>query len=90
MMPLDDDAYVASLRAYDEALDWSPDDPRLHELAETTVALSRRMTLPSDLAGWDRISRETVSVIAGHLGVDSPAWRRLDELVTEKLREHAP
>ncbi|MFD5349206.1 MerR family transcriptional regulator [Streptomyces anulatus] len=82
---LDDDEYVAVLLGYDEAIDWSPDDPRLDELADTAAQLAHRMTLVSDTPGFDRLSPETVDLLVGHLGIDNPAWRRLEDLVVSRL-----
>ncbi|MFE9535281.1 MerR family transcriptional regulator [Streptomyces sp. NPDC006691] len=82
---LGDDEYVAVLRGYDAALDWSPDDPRLHGLADAVTRLALRMTMFSDLPGFDRVPPETVDLLTGHLGIDSPAWARLDQLITRRL-----
>ncbi|MGW7537266.1 MerR family transcriptional regulator [Amycolatopsis sp. NPDC054798] len=82
---LDDPEYVAVLRGYDEAIDWSPDDPRLEGIAETAAALAQRMTLPSDLPEFRKVPRQVVELLSGHL--DSPAWRRIDQLVARRLSE---
>ncbi|MCQ8194307.1 MerR family transcriptional regulator [Streptomyces rugosispiralis] len=82
---LGDDEYVAVLRGYDDAIDWSPDDPRLDELADAATRLALRMTMVSDLPGFDRVPSETIDLLTGHLGIDSPAWERLDQLITRRL-----
>ncbi|GAA1021741.1 MULTISPECIES: MerR family transcriptional regulator [Amycolatopsis] len=82
---LDDPEYVAVLRDYDEAIDWSPDDPRLEAIAVTAAALARRMPLPSDLPDFRKVPRQVVELLSGHRG--SPAWKRLDQLVTQRLSE---
>ncbi|MGW7578119.1 MerR family transcriptional regulator [Streptomyces sp. NPDC054765] len=82
---LGDDEYVAVLRGYDDVIDWSPDDPRLNELADAATRLALRMTMVSDLPGFDRVPPETIGLLAGHLGIDSPAWERLDQLITRRL-----
>ncbi|MFD2473843.1 MerR family transcriptional regulator [Amycolatopsis silviterrae] len=82
---LDDPEYVAVLRAYDEAIDWPPDDPRLEGVAEKAAALGRRMTLPSDLPDFRKVPHQVVELLTGHL--DSPAWHRLDQLVAQRLSE---
>jgi DNA-binding transcriptional MerR regulator len=87
---LDDEEYVAVQRSYDEAIDWDPDDPRLDALVDAAVRLAQRMTLPSDLAPFEQLPRETIDVVIGHRGVDSPAWRRLDQIVAERLASAAP
>jgi DNA-binding transcriptional MerR regulator len=82
---LDDPDYAAMLRGYDDAINWSPNDPRLDALAEAAANLARRMTLPSDLPNFTEVPREVIEVLAGHLGIDSPAWQRLDQLLTQRL-----
>lgn len=80
---LDDPEYIAVLRGYDEAIEWSPDDPRLDAIADTAAALARRMTLPSDLPDFRKVPRQVVELLTTHL--DSPAWQRLDELVAQRV-----
>ncbi|GAA4011268.1 MerR family transcriptional regulator [Allokutzneria multivorans] len=82
---LDDEEYVAVQRAYDAAMDWDADDPRLEALADAAIRLGERMELPSDLPDFAKLPRETVDVVTGHTEVDAPAWRRLDEIVTRRL-----
>ncbi|MCG3756431.1 MerR family transcriptional regulator [Amycolatopsis sp. Poz14] len=82
---LDDPEYVAVLRAYDEAIEWSPDDPRLEAIADAAATLGRRMTLPSDLPDFRKVPRQVVELLATHL--DSPAWQRIDQLVAQRISE---
>jgi len=84
---LDDEEYVAVLRGYDDAIDWDPDDPRLDQLADAAARLAQRMTLISDLPDFDKVPPETIDILTGHLGIDSPAWERLDEILTRRLTE---
>ncbi|WGW12125.1 MerR family transcriptional regulator [Saxibacter everestensis] len=84
---LDDDEYVAVLCGYDDAIDWGPDDPRLNQLADAAARLARRMTLASDVPDFIKASPETIDILTGHLGIDSPAWGRLDELLTRRLNQ---
>jgi DNA-binding transcriptional MerR regulator len=86
---LDDDEYVAVLRGYDRAAEWDPDDPRLAEIAFAAAQLAQRMTVVSDLPDFDTLPSETVDILTGHQGLESPAWRRLDELVTQILTEQS-
>ncbi|PSK93703.1 DNA-binding transcriptional MerR regulator [Murinocardiopsis flavida] len=86
---LDDEEYVAMLRGYDDAIDWSPDDPRLDQLAAAAARLTQRMTMASDLPSFDRVPHETIEILTGHLGIDCPAWERLDELLTRRLTDQA-
>ncbi|WP_424186996.1 MerR family transcriptional regulator [Actinokineospora sp. G85] len=87
---LDDPDYVAVLRGYDDAIDYSPDDPRLDALADAAADLARRMTLPSDLPDFEDLPHEVVELLAGHLGIDSPAWQRLDRLLARRLTATPP
>ncbi|MFB9928973.1 MerR family DNA-binding transcriptional regulator [Amycolatopsis halotolerans] len=82
---LDDPEYVAVLRAYDEAIEWSPDDPRLEEIADTAAELAKRMTLPSDLPNFRKVPHQVVELLTQHL--DSPAWQRIDQLVAQRISE---
>ena len=82
---LDDPEYVAVLRAYDEAIEWSPDDPGLEAIADAAAELGQRMTLPSDLPDFRKVPRQVVELLATHL--DSPAWQRLDQLVARRISE---
>jgi hypothetical protein len=86
---LDDPEYIAVLRGYDDAIDWNPDDPRLDQLADAAARLAQRMTLVSDLPDFGNLPPETIDILSGHLGIDSPAWERLDELLTRRLTEQA-
>jgi DNA-binding transcriptional MerR regulator len=87
---LDDPDYVAVLRGYDDAIDRSPHDPRLDALADAAATLAQRMTLPSDLPSFKDVPREVIELLSGHLGIDSPAWQRLDQLITQRLTATAP
>jgi DNA-binding transcriptional MerR regulator len=87
---LADADYVAVLRGYDDAIDWRPDDPRLDPLADAAAALAQRMPLPSDLPNFADVPREVVELLAGHLGIDSPAWQRLDQLLAQRLADPGP
>jgi DNA-binding transcriptional MerR regulator len=86
---LDDPEYIAVLRGYDDAIDWNPDDPRLDQLADAAARLAQRMTLVSDLPDFGNLPPETIDILSGHLGIDSPAWERLYELLTRRLTEQA-
>lgn len=85
----DDAEYVAVLRGYDEAIDWDPDDPRLEQLADSASRVARRMTLVSDLPDFDKVPPETIDILTGHQGIDSPAWERLDQLIAKRFTASA-
>ncbi|SDY63627.1 MerR family transcriptional regulator [Herbiconiux ginsengi] len=82
---LDDTEYVAVLRAYDDAIEWAPDDPRLEKIADAAARIAERMTMVSDLPDFDQVSPETIDLLSGHVGIESAAWDRLDELLHERL-----
>ncbi|ALE05971.1 MerR family transcriptional regulator [Arthrobacter sp. ERGS1:01] len=82
---LDHDEYLAVLHAYDGALDWSPDGPRLGAIAEAAAKVARHMSMPSDLPAFKNVPRETLELLTGHGGIVSPAWQRIDLLVTRLL-----
>lgn len=72
---------------YGEAFDWSPDDPRLYELADRTERwiASRRGesqgARPVTGTGQDPAMTE---VIAASVSAGSPAWARLNEIARER------
>jgi DNA-binding transcriptional MerR regulator len=75
--------YLAS----DEALDWDPDDPRLHELAARMADwTARHRDADADA------SEQTVDVSVGtglinaHVASASPAWRRLGDMARAARR----
>ncbi|WP_370939197.1 MerR family transcriptional regulator [Amycolatopsis sp. cg13] len=82
---LDDPEYLAVLRAYDEAIEWSAGDPRLEAIADTAAKLAQRMTLPSDLPDFRKVPRQIVELLTKHL--ESPAWQRIDQLVAQRISE---
>jgi DNA-binding transcriptional MerR regulator len=83
---LDDEEYVAMLHGYDDAIDRSPDDPRLEQLADAAAALVRRMTTVSDLPEFRHVPPEVVDLLTAYVGVDSDAWPQLDRLLADRLR----
>lgn len=86
---LDDAEYVAVLRGYDDAIEWSPEDPRLDLLADAAARLAHRMTLVSDLPDFDKVPPEIIDILTGHQGLDSPAWKSLDQLITKRFTTSA-
>lgn len=85
---LDDADYVAVLRAYDDAIDWSPDDPRLHNIADAAAVIALRMMAISGPPEVEGLQIETVDILDGHLGIDTPAWQKLDQLLTQRLSDY--
>jgi hypothetical protein len=88
---LADEEYRALVVAMDEAIDWDPDDPRLVDLARSSMAILQRL-YPVDLARaqaaeWTRTDEVTVGLLIEMNDYSAPAWRRLYELVGELTRE---
>jgi DNA-binding transcriptional MerR regulator len=88
---LADEKYRALVVAMDEAIDWDPDDPRLVDLARSSMAILQRL-YPVDLARaqaaeWTRTDEVTVGLLIEMNDYSAPAWRRLYELVGELTRE---
>jgi DNA-binding transcriptional MerR regulator len=68
---------------YDAAFEWSPDDPRLHALADRSarwLAAHR-----SGSGGEERPDPTIAQLLATSLGASSPAWDRLIEIGRERL-----
>lgn len=69
----------------DQSFDWSPDDPRVEELAHRTVAFMRSVPLP-DTGSWDNDTTAYQLVTTYHRD-ESPAWARVMRRVAELLDE---
>ncbi len=86
---LDDDEYVGLIRAYDHALAWASDDPRIDGLARDTLTVTARLALPEETAAKIReIPREVVDIAIAYQG-DAPAWRVLTERTQHLADQHA-
>jgi hypothetical protein len=73
--------------AWDQAHDWGPDDPRLIDLADqAAVWLARQPPSPPPLGSEAEISTISTLLSAQGATASSPAWRRLGELVSERLK----
>jgi DNA-binding transcriptional MerR regulator len=86
---LDDPRHVAMIKLTWSAGNWSPDDPRIEELAEDVAAhfLADPSLLPT-LAGLEnRDDGKTRYELLTHHGEDQrPGWTRLTALIEEKMR----
>jgi DNA-binding transcriptional MerR regulator len=87
---LADTKFRALYLAYDQAFDWDPDDPRLEELATTTVTLlEHRPAKPSQAQPTPRTDEDPTAIASALLSSDtgnsSPSWDRLTELCRYKL-----
>ena len=83
---LDDPGYRDLYLRTDEAVDWSPDDPRIEEIARGTIEWMTAYRPPPDPTNWndDRLAYDLITDYRRHY---SPAWRRLMERMEELARE---
>jgi DNA-binding transcriptional MerR regulator len=81
---ISDPEFRAIYLEYDAAFDWSPDDPRLHPLAERTQRwLTRRRG--SSMSGQLPVPDPAVVQLVASVSEQSPAWNRLAELAKERM-----
>ena len=77
--------------AWDQAHDWDPDDPRLIDLADQAAAwLAQQPPSPPPPGSEAEISTINTLLSAQAATASSPAWRRLGELVSERLKSSGP
>ena len=81
---LDDPEFRALYLEHDAAFDWSPDDPRLYDLADRTQRWISKQQ--GRLEGRERSVPDPaiVQLVAGSAGASSPAWDRLAEIARER------
>lgn len=73
-------------RAWEQAYDWDPDDPRLVELAAEAAAWLAK-TPPSPPPPQRHAGISTINtLLSAQVGAASPAWRRLSELSAAQLK----
>ncbi|MFG3616527.1 MerR family transcriptional regulator [Nocardia sp. NPDC047654] len=76
---IDDPQFQAIYLDYDAAFDWSPDDPRLVDLADRT-----RRWLTGRRTGAGRttptLDRKLIRLVIESVGITSPAWERLAQI----------
>ncbi|WP_232668602.1 MerR family transcriptional regulator [Pseudonocardia sp. TRM90224] len=84
---LDDPEFVRVLLSFDDAIEWAADDPRIDELVDATVALTRRMTTAGETEGWNDLPREVLAVLTTFEGVESAGWRALNERIEKRLAD---
>lgn len=81
---IDDPEFRAQYLEYDAAFGWSPDDPRLHTLADR----ARRWLEARDKGldpGKQPVLDPTISrLVASSPGVTSPAWERLTRIARQR------
>src|ERR1022692_3000978 len=73
---------------YDQAFDWDPDDPRLAELADATVAYAVAQQPEAEHAqpDWTAGEHAILALLESQVGNSSPSWERLNELGKARLR----
>jgi DNA-binding transcriptional MerR regulator len=81
---LQDPEFRSIYLAYDAAFDWSPDDPRLHELADRTKRWSANQPGRSKRSEIPVLDPTIVQLVATSFGGMSPAWNRLAELARQR------
>lgn len=82
---LEDPSYRELYLLTDQAQDWAPDDPRIEELAQLTVAWTRELHARSDqldTEAWD-IDSTAYRLVTSYRRDTSPGWRRFMERVEE-------
>ena len=79
-----DPEFVAIYLVYDAAFDWSPEDPRLYELADRTERwTSGRRSLHKDRNS--SVQDPTIArLVVAMAGTSSPAWDRLTAIARER------
>jgi len=80
-----DPEFRALYLEHDAAFDWSPDDPRLHSLADRTERWLASRHRRSDGGEQSVQDPAVVQVVAMLAGVSSPAWQRLAEIARERM-----
>jgi DNA-binding transcriptional MerR regulator len=83
---IDDPEFLGIYREYDEAYDWSADDPRLYALAERTerwIANRTGQAAPGESAVPDPAIAKLVAIT---VSTSSPAWDRLNEIAARRQR----
>lgn len=83
----DDPGFVQVTLAFDEAIEWVADDPRIDVLVEDTVALTKRMMATDDSAGWGNVPAEVVAVITNFEGVHAGAWPEINARIEKRLAQ---
>jgi hypothetical protein len=80
--------------SYDQAYDWDPGDPRLDELAAAMVERIIRGAQAAGVASADwieagQLSGDEQALLSAHVDGYSPAWRRLNELIAQRVQAMA-
>lgn len=86
---LDDPDYRELYLLTDQAQDWAPDDPRIEELAQRTVAWARELHARSEQLETEEwvVDSTAYRLITSYRRDTSPGWRRFMERVEELAQE---
>ncbi|MGW1741651.1 MerR family transcriptional regulator [Nocardia sp. NPDC001965] len=76
---VDDPEFAALYLDYDLAFDWSPDDPRLPDLAERTMRWTAGRSTEAGSA-IPALDLELLGLVTASIDITSPAWDRLARL----------
>ncbi|MGW5716960.1 MerR family transcriptional regulator [Amycolatopsis sp. NPDC003865] len=85
---LADPALLSLVLEYDGVHDVDPHDPRVDALAERLVTATRAR-YGAELPSYERGSA-IPELVQGAVNASSPAWRRLDALIRDRLRSATP
>jgi DNA-binding transcriptional MerR regulator len=85
---LADPALLALVLEYDRVHDLDPHDPRVESLAERLVTATRAR-YGAELPSYERDSA-IPALVQSAVNASSPAWRRLDALIRERLSRVTP
>ena len=81
---IEDPEFVAIYLEYDAAFEWSPDDPRLDEVADHAEQWFARRSREFTTRKQPAADPGIVRLIATSTGNSSPAWDRLREIAAER------
>ena len=87
---LADPAFRRLYLAYDQAVDWAPDDPRLEALADEMTAFFVLKHQGGDLPLLTDLTAQSPplqAVLESHVENYSPAWERLNLLTMQRIGE---
>jgi len=85
---LTDPALLSLVLEYDRVHDLDPHDPRVDALAERLVSATRAR-YGAELPSYEQGSA-IPALVQGAVNASSPAWRRLDALMRERLSRATP
>jgi DNA-binding transcriptional MerR regulator len=81
----DDPEFVHFILQFDQAYEWSPEDPRLVEVAdEFADYLARYLAEHGDVTDAEPLDSTFVEMVDGMVLNSSPAWERLLQLIEER------